>query len=109
MNASQWDQVITELRKPNGWIRRSFGAWRKPDGGVCLLGAMRRVGDDNSLLQPKVLRAIVLEQFPSRAGSGGLGGLGCEAIAKFNDHPDTTLDDVIMVCEKARANAEETS
>jgi hypothetical protein len=46
---------------------------------------------------------VVKEQFPERVV-----GVGTDLpLARFNDHPDTTLDDVILVLEKAAVRAEE--
>lgn len=110
MRSRDWDNVITELRKPHGWVKGTLGSWSWPDGGVCLVGAIRRVlffnpagyyvgGMRNA---QGVMERIVREQFPERVRH-----MGGTVTPRFNDHPDTTLDDVILVCEKARANADD--
>lgn len=99
------DAVIAELRKPDGWRKEGFGEWDESSGSVCLLGAVRRVSGVEHLIDAwkvdreadGLLTPIVEAHFPERL-------LGTELdVTSFNDHPDTTLDDVILVCEKARA------
>lgn len=100
MTAIDYDAVIAELRKPGGWRKGDYGRWDKPDGAVCVLGACRRVAS-RSGLSPlagersvvTTLDGIVQNDYPDRAS----------LVDTFNDHPDTTLDDVIAVVEKARA------
>lgn len=49
-----------------------------------------------------IVTKIVREQFPGRDKGTGF------TIANFNDHRDTTYDDVIMVLEKASIKWDET-
>lgn len=98
MSAVDWDAVIHELKKPNGWIKDSLGFPEDPDGPVCLLGAFARVSSRSEGLT--TLNKVIGEQFPERLPqpTGWY-----SVVPTFNDHPDTTLDDVILCCEKARA------
>lgn len=84
------DAVIAELRK--GWIKGKAYS----DEGACLMGACRRV---NFWWSMHEVRSVVLDQFGDRTGYDD----DLDPIAEFNDHGDTTLDDVILVLEKARA------
>lgn len=94
-----WDGAIDHVRR--GWIK---GYYFGEDGGVCLVGGLsaasqRDVASVERDLEDSVLPAIIREQFPARAE-----GIGTDLIESFNDHEDTTVDDVILVLEKARAH-----
>jgi hypothetical protein len=109
------DQAIEELK--NGWIKGDY----ETEHGVCALGACGKVADqlrgdrdrfeDEEALRISALKcrvedeidAIVREQYPDRLNSDG----GLVPIAAFNDHPDTKLEEVIAVFEKAKARLEE--
>jgi hypothetical protein len=96
------DAVIAELRK--GWTKDSAGDWRQATGKVCLLGACRRVAGAQTFPDAwevdgqaqDLLRPIIREHFPDRMTEA-------QDVADFNDNWWTTLDDVLMVLEKARA------
>jgi hypothetical protein len=97
------DAVIAELQKPDGWCKNDYGPFALSEGAVCLIGAMARVaGDFPASVEWRVnygeipLLKIMHEQFPERMSE-------CSHVADFNDDPATTLDDVLLVCEKARA------
>lgn len=86
------DQVAIELSKPDGWLKGSYGASDCEDGAVCLSGAIKRVGRSGALSTDPACRALqnaISCRFPGRA----LGG----HIPTFNDHRDTTLEDVLLV------------
>jgi hypothetical protein len=98
------DAVIAELRKPNGWMKGDLGSFTASDGPVCLRGAMFRTATKAGLdhevvtrLERELIDRIILEQYGERVASD------FGAVPRFNDHPDTTLGDVLLVCEKARA------
>jgi hypothetical protein len=83
------------------------------NGHVCLVGALMDVLGDRcgvfwseglADVEP-VLMAVVTEQYPDRSVVKYGGGHNYVA---FNNHPDTTPDEVIAVLEKAAARLEET-
>jgi hypothetical protein len=96
-----WDAVITELQKPNGWRQGSMGEWRQPDDAVCLWGAICRTVQSVDWTFQSAVTPIIREHFPERIGWKH----SSWAVPEFNDHHDTTLDDVILVCEKARGSS----
>lgn len=77
------------------------GAAHGPNGSVCVVGACYEVGTRPT----SILDKIASEQFPDRVN----GERPLRAIAAFNDHPDTTLDDVRVVLEKADIKFQEFS
>src|SRR4051794_21517307 len=106
-NSIDFDAVIAELRK--GWRK---GGMYGEDGSACLVGAIDRVlsrkqeGSTRSssacfVVAGKTILPVIREQFPDRLKP--YRNSPTNSTARFNDHPDTTLDDVILVCEKARA------
>jgi hypothetical protein len=86
------------------WIQ---GVAQSPDGReYCLLGAIGKVGqyiwsgDQGDVC--KAIAEVVAEQYPERVGRTPWGPVkGVAGVMQFNDHPDTTEDDVIAVLEKA--------
>lgn len=103
------DAVIAELQKSDGWLQGNIGASEWPNGAVCLRGAIVRVAATTDLTfrqvvewQNRTVEKVVREQFADRVPTGG-----GTVIPYFNDHPDTTLNDVILVLEKARAVQDE--
>jgi len=67
----------------------------------CILGHVQ--GDYELTPAVLVLSDIGREQYPERCGAT----IPSVAIAFFNDHPDTTWEDVERVMEKAILRAEE--
>lgn len=101
-----WDAVIDELN--TNWCKGSLGLPHAQNGPVCLRGAVMRVtgltqGDVVRVIEETYLDPILVEQFPDRAVVLNTPGVEPVWVPRFNDHEDTTLDDVILVCEKARA------
>ena len=75
-----------------GWCK---GRLESSDGRRCLVGAAAAGVVGHQIDWMEVLgniRAVAQEQFPERRAVG---------VVDFNDHPDTTLEDVIAVLEKA--------
>jgi hypothetical protein len=102
------DAIEVLLRR--GWAQDSF---TDDEGRHCLQGALyetyglapltaRRtpcpvsgeLADDIRLLN-----RVIAEQYPDRTGGVG--------ISRFNDHPETTVDDVLRVMEKAAVARDE--
>lgn len=101
-----WDDVIDRLR--HGWTK---GTLMNAQGEVCLIGAMREIELFNrwsSFDHAKVQRHVAVlaphirEHFPDRDVRKISDWSAC---VDFNNHPLTTLDEVIAMCEKARADA----
>ena len=101
-----------------GWVQGSL--WetvRAPDplgggsrdywliaGGACLEGSAELCGQQAGvdwLPVADFLVAAITDLFPER-----LRGAYWDAVVKFNDHPDTTFEDVMMVVKTAKENAE---
>jgi hypothetical protein len=81
------DAVIDLLSTPDKWCK---GALRSHDGRYCIRGAVRAV-DAVEVLEPMILRAI-----------GEVAGKRFRRIESFNDHPNTSHDQVIAVLYRAR-------
>jgi hypothetical protein len=99
-----WPGMLGRLRQR--WIKYRM---RDDEGGVCLLGACAVAGDGIvSEVNPMVLAMVpvIKEQFADRLqATNYLTPL--HLIADFNDHPNTTEDDVLLVAEKAQIRAQE--
>jgi hypothetical protein len=102
-----YDKALEDLRE-NGHHKGDFYAdLEKPwTSAACLRGALHRV-NGSALAAAKattaisttgegLLEDIVAEQFPDR-----LAPAGRSVLAHFNDHDDTTVDEVFTVLEKA--------
>lgn len=81
------DAVIDLLGAPEKWGK---GALRSPDGRYCIRGAVRAV-DGAETLEPAILQAI-----------GDVAGRRYRRIEAFNDHPNTSHDQVLAVLRRAR-------
>lgn len=94
---SDIDKVIDYINE-KGWHQ---GELVGEDGSVCVIGAVQLCGHFNALMYGGALERIksaVEQVFPERAKSGGF----IHPIAKFNDHPDTTREDVMLVLKHAK-------
>lgn len=83
------DEVIDLLATPDKWCK---GALRSHDGRYCIRGAVRAV-DGADLLEPTILDAI-----------GQVAGKRFRRIESFNDHPNTSHEQVVAVLIRAREN-----
>lgn len=83
------DEVIDLLGTPDKWCK---GALRSHDGRYCIRGAVRAV-DGADLLEPTILDAI-----------GQVAGKRFRRIESFNDHPNTSHEQVVAVLIRAREN-----
>ncbi|HTV87607.1 MAG TPA: hypothetical protein VME41_01200 [Stellaceae bacterium] len=81
------DAVIDLLATPDKWCK---GALRSHDGRYCIRGAVRAV-DAADVLEPTILQAI-----------GEVAGKRFRRIESFNDHPNTSHEQVIAVLSRAR-------
>ena len=86
-----------------GWTKHAF---TDDNGQHCLQGALydayglcpSRVTGELAA-DVRLLNQTIEEQYPERFGAVG--------ISRFNDHPETTLEDVIRVLEKAAVRKDE--
>ena len=83
------DEVIDLLGTPDKWCK---GALRSHDGRYCIRGAVRAV-DAADALEPTILEAI-----------GQVAGKRFRRIESFNDHPNTSHEQVLTVLHRARDN-----
>ena len=83
------DEVIDLLGTPDKWCK---GALRSHDGRYCIRGAVRAV-DAADTLEPSILQAI-----------GQVAGKRFRRIESFNDHPNTSHEQVLAVLHRARDN-----
>ena len=83
------DAVIDLLGTPDKWCK---GALRSHDGRYCIRGAVRAV-DAADVLEPSILEAI-----------GQVAGKRFRRIESFNDHPNTSHEQVLAVLYRAREN-----
>ena len=81
------DEVIDLLGTPDKWCK---GALRSHDGRYCIRGAVRAV-DAADALEPTILQAI-----------GQVAGKRFRRIESFNDHPNTSHEQVLAVLHRAR-------
>lgn len=83
------DAVIDLIATPDKWCK---GALRSHDGRYCIRGAVRAV-DAADVLEPTILDAI-----------GQVAGKRFRRIESFNDHPNTSHEQVLAVLTRARDN-----
>ena len=83
------DAVIDLLALPDKWCK---GALRSHDGRYCIRGAVRAVGAADAL-ESNILQAI-----------GEVAGRRFRRIESFNDHPNTSHDQVVAVLARTRDN-----
>jgi len=83
------DEVIDLIGAPDRWCK---GALRSHDGRYCIRGAVRAV-DAAEVLEPTILEAI-----------GQVAGKRFRRIESFNDHPNTSHEQVMAVLDRAREN-----
>jgi hypothetical protein len=83
------DAVVELIGTPDRWCK---GALRSHDGRYCIRGAVRAV-DGAELLEPAILQAVV-----------EVAGRRFRRIEAFNDHPNTSHDQIVAVLRRARDN-----
>ncbi len=93
-----------------GWAKDNF---TDEAGRHCLQGALyeahgicpahtrdvRRPVHGELAADVRLVNEVIRDQFPERVGGVG--------ISRFNDHPETTVEDVIRVMEKAAVRKDE--
>ena len=83
------DAVIELIGTPDLWCK---GALRSHNGRYCIRGAVGAV-DGAELLEPAILQAV-----------GEVAGRRFRRIEAFNDHPNTSHDQIVTVLARARDN-----
>jgi hypothetical protein len=83
------DAAVELIGTPDRWCK---GALRSHDGRYCIRGAVRAV-DGAELLEPAILQAVV-----------EVAGRRFRRIEAFNDHPNTSHDQIVAVLSRARDN-----
>lgn len=96
---SDIDKVIDYINE-KGWHK---GDLVGKDGSVCIIGAIQHCGHFNELADEldvldERIQPAVEKLFPDRFKPGRL----LHPVAKFNDHPDTTREDVMLVLKHAK-------
>jgi len=93
-----------------GWAKDAF---TDAAGRHCIQGALYeahglRPFDGRQIAVPltcemaddvRLVNEVIAAQFPERTGGVG--------VSRFNDHPDTTVEDVVRVMEKAAVRMDE--
>lgn len=98
-----------EVLARRGWTQ---GAFTDDAGRHCLQGALyeaygcqpRRPGQHSTThahvtADLSLVNEIIAAEYPDRVGAVG--------ISRFNDHPETTIDDVVRVLEKSAIRRDE--
>lgn len=99
-----------EILARRGWTKDAF---TDETGRHCLQGALYEAhgvdcSGDTQRGRPlseqlaadlRVVNEVISEQYPERRGGVG--------VSRFNDHPETTIDDVVTVLEKAAVRQHE--
>ena len=95
---SEIRESLDNLQGGKKWIKRMT---RDGHGNMCILGSLR------SARMKKIIDLIAAEvrgHYPDRVL---ILSQATASVANFNDHPDTTFDDVRVVMEKADLRLEE--
>lgn len=94
-----------ELIRQKGHVKGSY----QTNKGFCAVGALNFVGVGQetvlSYLATDVVADVIREQYPDRLNLPCRSGFA--AIVRFNDHEDTTQDEVVAVLEKAAVKLDE--
>lgn len=102
-----------EVLARRGWAQ---GTFTDEGGRHCLQGALYEAhgcrprvqghltgtGTDPGLAADlRLVNETIAAEYPERVGAVG--------VSRFNDHPDTTIDDVVRVLEKSAIRRDETA
>lgn len=100
-----------EVLARRGWTQ---GAFTDEQGRHCLQGALyeahgctprqhgrltRTSTNGDITADIRLVNDIIAAEYPERVGAVG--------VSRFNDHPDTTIDDVVRVLEKSAIRRDE--
>ena len=100
-----------EVLARRGWTQ---GAFTDDSGRHCLQGALyeaygcqprqhgrltRTTTNADITADVRLVNEVIAAEYPDRVGAVG--------ISRFNDHPETTIDDVVRVLEKSAIKRDE--
>lgn len=98
-----------EVLARRGWTQ---GTFTDDAGRHCLQGALheaygcqprrpgeRTVSQAELAADLRLVNEIIASEYPERVGAVG--------VSRFNDHPDTTIDDIVRVLEKSAVRRDE--
>lgn len=100
-----------EVLARRGWTQ---GAFTDDAGRHCLQGALyeahgcqprlqgrltRTVPDPGVTADIRLVNEVIAAEYPDRVGAVG--------VSRFNDHPETTVEDVLRVLEKSAVRRDE--
>lgn len=103
-------RTALDVLSKRGWTKDAF---TDQDGRHCLQGALYEAHllalpaekqPGVPVTEPlaadiRLVNEVIEDQYPER--SGGIG------VSRFNDHPETTVEDVVRVLEKAAVRKDE--
>jgi hypothetical protein len=103
------EEMLDILSGEEKWTQRQYYCyeWNGKESR-CLLGAYGQVTHDDAsyysdrdarTVYARRLRDVISEQYSERTDGFSEPGV---VIVQFNDHPDTTFEDIRIVLEKAR-------
>lgn len=100
MSGNPIDAIAERLDGGRLWIKGELGAYFDPTESVCLVGsqcALDSVYTKFAMAAAACLiRDVICERYPQRFDD-----LDCWTQRDFNDHPDTTWEDVALVLKDA--------
>lgn len=105
MSGNPIDAIAERLDGGRLWIKGDLGSCYEPTEPVCLVGSQWALdGARNAFVMACASRLIcyvIRERYPERID------LDCWVQRDFNDHPDTTWEDVALVLKDASARWDE--
>lgn len=100
---------VAAVLQEKGWQKGALK--NNATGERCLIGACiaagLRVEFDQEVNPYNLLEEVVAEQYPDRTVPMPYYGLGSWRTVAFNDAPETCLEEVLAVLEKAQVRLEE--
>lgn len=100
-----------EILLRNGWFKGASFAdpANEETSACCVYGALGLVGlvGAESLVAANLIDTLAWEQFPDRLEGWSSDEEDLRPAAYLNDHPDTVLDDVLILLDKAQVRWEE--
>lgn len=92
--------AVRDYLVEHGWIKGDmYSDWAADTPAACLVGAFEKAYPLGA--QRVSLADIIRENYGDRVADTPF------PVSRFNDHPDTTWQDIEMVLEKAQAKLEE--
>jgi hypothetical protein len=101
---------VARDRIDRGWQKQGYGDWNLPNGDVCAVGALAYAakmlrGNRYSDYEPAMMELARYSDYePAMMELARFLPAGFTRIFEFNDHPDTTKQDVLDLFDKALAD-----